>query len=295
MEAQPAWGCMGPISVPSAVSPQGCQGQHSCLRKCGSAGQRGQVPWDVSPARSRGLAPTRNISLHQGPSGCILQGVFSRGRACAPTLYHHKGVRGPVLRELWEGTALLVGLQGLSGRWPGRLYLQRWAEHWQQLGLAGAVSHQRSGCSHSWGRRVSTSHPGTQKEGSAPWRARLDCSPCSSWSPALHPSSPPCSRGCTSPSRVSHPGWGLVLQAGPGVLGAAGHPGECEQGPRAVLSITLGSGSSEMDWRRSCRRGPKMELERFSLCSLLWSSLSEGRGAGFGVGGASVLWGDRDR
>lgn len=74
----------------------------------------------------------------------------------------------------------------------------------------------------------------------------------------------------------------------------AGHPGECEQGPRAVLSITLGSGSSEMDWRGSCR-GLKMELVRFSLCSFLWSLLSEGRGVGFGVGGASVLWGDWDR
>lgn len=62
-----------------------------------------------------------------------------------------------------------------------------------------------------------------------------------------------------------------------------------------MLSITLGSGSSEMDWRGSCRQGPKMELERFSLRSFLWSSLSERRGAGFGVGGASVLWGDCDR
>lgn len=64
---------------------------------------------------------------------------------------------------------------------------------------------------------------------------------------------------------------------------------------RAELSITLGSGSSEMDWRGSWRRGPKMELTRFSLRSFLWSSLSEGRGAGFGVGGASVLWGDWDK
>lgn len=62
-----------------------------------------------------------------------------------------------------------------------------------------------------------------------------------------------------------------------------------------MLSITLGSGSSEMDWRGSCCRGLKMELAQFSLCSFLWSSLSEGRGAGFGVGGVSVLWDDWDR
>ena len=57
-----------------------------------------------------------------------------------------------------------------------------------------------------------------------------------------------------------------------------------------MLSITLGSGSSETDWRSSCRRYPKKVLERFSLRSFLRSSLSEVRGAGFGVGGASVLW-----
>lgn len=57
-----------------------------------------------------------------------------------------------------------------------------------------------------------------------------------------------------------------------------------------MLSITLGSGSSEIDWRGSCRRYPKKVLERFSLRSFLRSSLSEVRGAGFGVGGASVLW-----
>lgn len=54
-----------------------------------------------------------------------------------------------------------------------------------------------------------------------------------------------------------------------------------------MLSITLGSGSSEMDRRGSCRRYPKKVLERFSLRSFLRSSLSEVR---FGVGVASVLW-----
>lgn len=76
-----------------------------------------EVPWDVSPARSRGLAPTRNSSWHQDPvaqsPGSMAappQGVFSGRHVCTPTLCHHKEVRGPVLGVLWEGTALLVGL-----------------------------------------------------------------------------------------------------------------------------------------------------------------------------------------
>lgn len=54
-------------------------------------------------------------------------------------------------------------------------------------------------------------------------------------------------------------------------------------------TITLGSGSSGTDRRVSCRQYPKKVLERFSLRSLLRSSPSAVRGAGFGVGGASVL------
>lgn len=83
-------------------------------------------------------------------------------------------------------------------------------------------------------------------------------------------------------------GQGLPVQQGAcrSVSGAPGRRG----GTGAVLSITLGSGSSEMEWRGSCRRYPKKVLERFSLRSFLRSSLSEVRGAGFGVGGASVLW-----
>lgn len=65
-------------------------------------------------------------------------------------------------------------------------------------------------------------------------------------------------------------------------------------GCRAVPgTITLGSGSSGTDRRVSCRQYPKKVLERFSLRSLLRSSPSAVRGAGFGVGGASVLQRDR--
>lgn len=73
-------------------------------------GDRGAV--GCEPSQEQGLAPTRNSSWHQCPGSMAAapQGVFSRGRVCAPTLCRHKGVRGPVLGMLWEGRALLVGL-----------------------------------------------------------------------------------------------------------------------------------------------------------------------------------------
>jgi len=100
--------------------------------------------------------------------------------------------------------------------------------------------------------------------------------------PPFHQLAVPCSRGCHSPQ-------GVLSVLGPSAAGTSRAPGR-RGGTRAVLSITLGSGSSETDWRSSCRRYPKKVLERFSLRSFLRSSLSEVRGAGFGVGGASVLW-----
>lgn len=207
MEAQPAWGCIGPITVPRAVRASApAHGSVAVLGR-GDRGAMGREPSQEQGAGSH----QKQDPVAQGPGSMapFPQGLFSRGRACAPTLCHHKGVRGPVLGVVWEGTALLVGLQALSGRWPGRLYLQRWAEHRQQLGLPGAVSHQCSGCSHSCCRRVSTSHPRAQKEGSAPRKARLDGSPCSPERPALCPPALPPEGAATSPSRdpIHTEGW----------------------------------------------------------------------------------------
>lgn len=62
------------------------------------------------------------------------------------------------------------------------------------------------------------------------------------WVSSLLPLQPlllsPYSRSCHQPLKGSHPRWGLVLWAGSGALGAAGHPGECKQGPREAPGLS---------------------------------------------------------
>lgn len=202
------------------------------------------MPRDVSPARSRGLAPTRNSSWHQDPvaqgpgsMAAALQGVFSRGHA--PILCHHEGMRGPVLG------------------WCGRAQPCSWGcRDAQEGGLAGCTCSAGLSSSSSLAWRglfpISAQAALTHVVGESPllilghrrkaqhlggpgWMAALaEC-------PALCPSSPcscpPCSRGCHQPLEGSHAEWGLVLQAGPGALGSAGHPGGCEQSPRVAPGL----------------------------------------------------------
>lgn len=101
------------------------------------------MPWNVSPARSRELAPTRSSSWHQDPvaqdpgsMAAAPQGVFSRGCARAPTLCHHEGHRG-----IYWG-------------WCGRAQPCLWGcRDSQEGGLAGCTCSARLSTSSSSARR----------------------------------------------------------------------------------------------------------------------------------------------